>query len=251
MNSKKYNCRFVGLDPNTLYQADPSVVIPDLMDYRDNCSPIENQDTLGACTGHGIAGIMEWLENKTGWTENKEGNKFFRISRLFVYYNERKMEGTIDQDAGASIADGISSGQTIGYANECLWPYVESNFTVEPPQEAYHDAMNHRIASTQGIATVDDMINCLATGFPFVVGISVYDSFESETVAQTGVVPMPDTSTENLLGGHCIGVFGFDKLKQVFICRNSWGPNWGDKGYFYLPYQYLAQLSSDAHKVTK
>jgi C1A family cysteine protease len=83
------------------------------------------------------------------------------------------------------------------------------------------------------------MKNCLASGFPFTFGFSVYQSFETKEVAQTGIVPLPQPN-ETLLGGHCVVAVGYDDEKQLFKCRNSWGTDWGDKGYFYMPYQYMS-----------
>jgi C1A family cysteine protease len=91
-----------------------------------------------------------------------------------------------------------------------------------------------------------DMLACLAGGLPFVSGIVVYESFESDVVSKTGIIPMP-TKDETVLGGHAIVAVGYDVGKQHFICRNSWGTRWGDRGYFYLPFAYLedAALASD------
>jgi C1A family cysteine protease len=87
---------------------------------------------------------------------------------------------------------------------------------------------------------------CLASGYPFIFGFTVYDSFESDAVAKTGIVPMP-SKTELVLGGHAVMAVGYDDSKKWFIVRNSWGEDWGDKGYFYIPYDYLTNknLASD------
>jgi C1A family cysteine protease len=83
------------------------------------------------------------------------------------------------------------------------------------------------------------MIHCLSDGFPFVLGISVYDSFMTQKVATTGIVEMP-ARTENLLGGHAVMAVGFDQATRRFIIRNSWGVDWGMKGYFTIPFDYLS-----------
>ena len=88
------------------------------------------------------------------------------------------------------------------------------------------------------------MLNCLADGFPFVFGFTVYESFETLKVAQTGIVPMPKKS-ERTLGGHAVMAIGYDQKQKHFIVRNSWGPQWGQAGYFTMPYAYLETLASD------
>lgn len=96
------------------------------------------------------------------------------------------------------------------------------------------------------------MKQSIVEGFPFVFGINVYESFESENVKNTGFVPMPDTKHEKLLGGHAIMAIMFDDDKKIFGCRNSWGVEWGDKGYFYLPYDFILDkdLASDFWIIT-
>ena len=90
------------------------------------------------------------------------------------------------------------------------------------------------------------MKGCLASGYPFIFGFTVYESFESAQVAQTGHVPLPQEG-EQVLGGHAVCAVGYDDANQWFIARNSWGTGWGMQGYFTLPYTYLTSrsLSSD------
>jgi C1A family cysteine protease len=90
------------------------------------------------------------------------------------------------------------------------------------------------------------MRGCLAAGYPFVFGFTVYSSFEGQEVAKTGVVSMP-TPDEQVVGGHAVLAVGYDDASQAFIVRNSWGAGWGQEGYFTMPYAYLTTraLSSD------
>jgi len=96
------------------------------------------------------------------------------------------------------------------------------------------------------VQTERQMKTCLASGFPFVFGFSVYESFESESVAKTGKAPMPKKG-EKMLGGHAVMAVGYDDAQGRFIVRNSWGPKWGMEGYFSIPYNYLLSdtLSAD------
>jgi C1A family cysteine protease len=129
---------------------------------------------------------------------------------------------------------------------EALWPYVISKFTAKPPVSCYKDGANHQITSYQRLLTVDEMRACLADGFPFVFGFTVYESFESATVARTGTANMPKPG-EKVLGGHAVMAVGYNDKQKRFIIRNSWGTGWGKKGYFTMPYAYLddRNLSDD------
>ena len=219
--------------------------IPQIVDLRPMCSPVEDQGQIGSCTATAIVGNLEYLENK-------EGLQMVDLSRLFVYYNERMIEGTTDHDAGAMIRDGIKSLITDGVCPESEWGYDITKFTNKPTKQCYNDALAHRISQYQRLNTIDDIQSCLADGYPVVVGISVYESFESDDVAKTGIVPMP-TADERLLGGHAVLVVGYDMAKRWFIVRNSWGDNWGDNGYFYLPFDYMSNqnLSDDWWSISK
>jgi C1A family cysteine protease len=178
----------------------------------------------------------------------KQGEEAFAPSRLFIYYNERVMEHSVSEDAGAMIRDGIKSVATLGAPPEDPdWPYVIKKFKDKPTATAYTHAKKYQAVLYQRVnQTLEQLKGCLAAGFPFVFGISVYESFESEAVAKTGTVPMPK-ATEKNLGGHAILAVGYDDKNKRFIIRNSWGVDWGMQGYFTLPYAYLldANLSDD------
>jgi len=206
--------------------------LPPSADLRPGCSPVENQGPLGSCTGNAIAGAVEFLERK-------DQVRFVNVSRLFIYYNERAIEHTIKSDAGAMIRDGIKTVVKQGVCSERKWPYVVSKFAVKPPVACYAEAADHQVTSYQRILTVDEMRACLAQGFPFVFGFTVYESFESQQVAQTGVVQLPQPG-ERVAGGHAVLAVGYTDAERRFIVRNSWGANWGMKGYFTMPYDYLA-----------
>jgi C1A family cysteine protease len=177
----------------------------------------------------------------------KEKKKDFMPSRLFIYYNERDIEGTVDSDSGAQIRDGIKSIASQGDCPENEWSYDISKFAQKPPQKCYADALKHKAVQYQRITrTLNQMKGCLASGYPFVFGFTVYDSFESEEVAKTGQLNMPSAG-ENVVGGHAVLAVGYDDTQNRFIVRNSWGSSWAMKGYFTMPYRYLLDqnLSDD------
>ncbi len=203
------------------------------VDLRDKCPEIYNQETLGSCTANAIAAAYQYDEIK------QNTSNVFVPSRLFIYYNERDMEGTVNNDSGAQIRDGIKSVNSIGVCPETLWPYDIGKFTEKPNAKCYDIAKNNTSIKYERIKhDFDHMQDCLAAGYPFVFGFAVYESFESEKVANTGIMPMPSRK-EKMLGGHAVMAVGYDDDRGVFIIRNSWGSNWGDNGYFYMPYEFI------------
>ncbi|NJC74006.1 C1 family peptidase [Planosporangium thailandense] len=226
-----------------LFAAPPTVLatLPPAVDLRDQCpKEIYDQGQLGSCTANAIAAAFEFGLLKQKLTD-------FMPSRLFIYYNERVMEGTVDSDSGAMIRDGIKSVSKQGVCAETTWPYDIARFTDQPPHSCYQEALGNRVTSYQRIIqSLSQLKGCLAHGYPFVFGFRVYESFESEEVARTGDVPMPQ-ATEQALGGHAVLAVGYDDATARFLVRNSWGTGWGQAGYFTMPYAYLTErgLSSD------
>ncbi|HTR82088.1 MAG TPA: C1 family peptidase [Bacteroidota bacterium] len=214
--------------------------LPAKVDLRGKCPPVYDQGQLGSCTANAIAAAIEF-------DQMKQKIKYFMPSRLFIYYNERAMEGTVDSDSGAQIRDGIKSVGKQGDCPESLWPYDITNFQDKPPASCYSYAKMHQAVLYQRVSrTANQMKGCLASGYPFVFGFSVYESFMSASVAKTGHAAMPKPN-EQMEGGHAVVAVGYDDAKQWFIVRNSWGTGWGMKDYFTLPYSYLleANLSDD------
>jgi C1A family cysteine protease len=217
------------------------VPLPPSADLRSVCPAVYDQGQLGSCTANAIGGGLQFDQMKQVLGD------VFVPSRLFIYYNERVIEGTVDEDAGAMIRDGIKTVAKEGAPHEKLWPYAIAKFRTKPPASAFKDAARHPAVLYQRVAReIDQMRGCLASGYPFVFGFSVYASFETAEVATTGHAPMPNPK-ERLVGGHAVCAVGYDDARQWFIARNSWGAKWGLAGYFTLPYDYLldGNLSDD------
>lgn len=215
--------------------------LPIKVDMRDHCPKVYDQGQLGSCTANAIGGAMEFDFFK------EKVKDVFTPSRLFIYYNERVIENTVESDSGAQIRDGIKSVAAQGAPHESSWPYDIAKFKEKPSPGAYDDALKHKATEYQRLVqTTSQMKGCLAAGNPFVFGFTVYSSFESAEVAKTGRVPMPG-SGEAVLGGHAVLAVGYDDAEQRFIVRNSWGTGWGMQGYFTIPYAYLTDthLASD------
>lgn len=245
VQSGKYGWRPDLPDQRDLIYATPhpvALALPSKVDLRPGCPPVYDQGQLSSCTANAIAGAIEFDQIKLKLAK-------FIPSRLFIYYNERDMEHDVDSDGGAQIRDGIKSVAKQGVCPETMWPYSDQNtgkekgaeylFQTKPSPPCYAAAKKNMVKLYQRLTPIlNTLKGCLASGYPFVLGITVYESFEGEAVAKTGIVPMPKPK-EKTVGGHAVLAVGYDDAKQQFIVRNSWGPKWGLKGYFMIPYGYL------------
>jgi C1A family cysteine protease len=221
-----------------IYAAPPKLTsIPALVDLRKWASSIEDQGSLGSCTGQAIVGAIELIDRKN--------SKNLEISRLFVYYQERLLMGTVNYDSGAYIRDGIKVTYTYGAPLESFWPYDINRFKIKPTTTAYSDALKRKVTGYQRCLDFMTVKNAVAAGNPVVFGFNVYSSFYN--INRTGIMTYPNKATERFLGGHAVCIVGYRDIDSRFIVRNSWGPGWGDYGYFYMPYQVVQdpQMSFD------
>jgi C1A family cysteine protease len=217
--------------------------LPAKVDLRKQCpKDVYDQGQLGSCTGNAIACAVQYDRIK----QKLANAQSLTPSRLFIYFNERTMENSVAQDNGAQIRDGIKS---IAKAGVCFeqgtnsWPYDIKKFAQTPPAACFKAALSNLATQySRLVATAPQLRGCLASGYPFVFGFSVYEGFESAAVAKSGVVSMPGAK-EKLLGGHAVIAVGYDDAQQRFLVRNSWGPKWGQAGYFTIPYQYLTDTN--------
>lgn len=230
--------------------------IPDLPDHRDLkyvhdkaitapvlhvdlrgpfMPPPYDQSDLGSCTGNAISGAVEFEQRKQGLVD-------FLPSRLFIYYGERALEGTVGSDSGAMIRDGFKVLNSLGVCEDHFWPYDtwKLRWNLKPTAASYRFALRHKSIQYLSLDNTNlaSLKSCLASGYPFVFGFSVYDSFEGDQIAKDGILNLPLPS-ESLLGGHAVLCVGYDDATQRFLVRNSWGPDWGMNGYFTIPYTYL------------
>jgi C1A family cysteine protease len=206
--------------------------LPPSVNLRSACPAVYDQGELGSCTANAVAAAVEF-------DQRKQNIAPFTPSRLFIYYNERALQGTIPTDSGAMLRDGIKAVADAGACPETMWPYVEQNFAERPPAPCFKIGKTHPAVDYSRLAQdLGQMKACLAAGYPFVLGFTVYQSFESDEVARTGVATMPD-GAESSLGGHAVMAAGYDDASGRFLVRNSWGASWGMGGYFTIPYAYL------------
>jgi C1A family cysteine protease len=214
--------------------------IPAMVDWSAKLPPCYNQGDLGSCTANALAGALQFLKTI-------KPEPIIMPSRLFIYYNERVMEDSVDTDSGAEIRDGIKSINRLGVCPESEWPYDISKFADRPPAKCYADAPQDLLLQYSRVDNthLNAVLAALTIG-PVVGGFLVYESFESDEVAKTGIVPMPARG-EQVVGGHAILVTGYDKIAARFKVRNSWGTDWGMKGYFTIPFDFFtnSRLASD------
>lgn len=210
------------------------LVLPPGLDMRAFVPIIFNQLSLGSCTGNSSAGAVLFELKKQGVDLS------YIASRLMLYYDARVIEQTTATDAGAMLRDCMRTLHYRGTCDESEWPYDVTKFAVTPPSVCYESGLKHLVERYLRVdnTNLTAMKECLATGFPFVFGFTVYDSFESDAVAQSGIVPMPGPD-EGVVGGHATLAVGYDDPSERFIVANSWGTDWGQKGFFTIPYAYL------------
>jgi C1A family cysteine protease len=230
---KWYGCRPDTLDPRDRVSMATVDELPPSVDLRPLCPPVMDQGALGSCTANAITGALRYNLRFFGKPD-------VPLSRLQLYYDERAVEGTINEDSGAEIRDGIKCANKSGVAHETLWPYDIGAYTREPPASIYEDAAFFQALTYERVSVdVQSIKTALARKFPVVIGISLFESFESDEVARTGIVPMPNLDSEQLIGGHCMYVVGYGQKPGYFTVRNSWHDDWGDRGDCYIPENYL------------
>lgn len=217
-------------EPNTNTNTNNSV---DLRKYLS--TEIENQGLVGSCVTNAITSALEYISNRaTG--------KTFQMSRLFLYYNARVSQKESDSgvlaDKGCSLLSALSSAQEMGVCLEQTWPYDISKINEKPSATAYVEAEKWKVDHFQLVKSkLNDMISCLDDGYPFVFGLRLTSSFNQ----LDGKIPIPEKDEMPLEDhpSHAMLCVGYSKKDQVFIVRNSWGVGWGDKGYCYIPFDYM------------
>lgn len=219
----------------------PNLALPPGVDRLTAGIPIWDQGQLGSCTGFGVGAL--WAHR-----EMVEHKQVVAPSQLFIYYNERLLEGSVASDSGASVRDGLRAISKWGVPTLSVWPYNIAKFAKKPTASVYTKAIKNIATQYSAIpqgtpANVALYIKAsLAAGNPVVGGFTVYSSFMGQAVASTGDMPMPAPG-EQVEGGHCVLWDGYDDATQTFWCRNSWGTGWGNKGWFRMPYANLVNCA--------
>ncbi|CAF1352946.1 unnamed protein product [Adineta ricciae] len=210
--------------------------LPNKVDLRPWMTQIEDQSDANSCTANAMAGVYEYLNYRTtGRLED--------VSRLFIYYNARVRDNDDDPhviDDGSTIPSTIETVEEFGVCPEYIWPYNIKKVNTKPTKQAYSVAPQYSISEALEVdININEMKSCLAQGFPILVIMELYKSFDK---AQShGIVPMPKSNETSRAshGSHAVVLSGYSDHSRAFIVRNSWGASWGDRGYCYIPYDYI------------
>jgi C1A family cysteine protease len=250
-------------DPKHIWTVEHQVDMPTKKDMRnDYMPPVYDQGQLGSCTANGICAVFDYkynwnnIKGKFNGDSAPDSAPLFTPSRLFVYYNERVMEGDVGSDNGAQIRDGITSISTTGICQESECPYVISSFAHRPTHLAYKDAKNFTATGKSVEVSSISFKTALHNGYPVVFGFSVPSSFEGQDIATNGFLTYDPS--DSIVGGHCVVACGYDDnlvnpnvpndTPGYILVRNSWGAGWGLQGYFWMPYSFVdnANMCSDS-----
>lgn len=206
--------------------------LPPRVDLRPYMTPVEDQSAVNSCTANAIAGAYEYLLQRSQ-------DNVIDISRLFIYYNAREYDG-IRGDQGSTITGSIHVLETIGTCTESTWTYAPHLVNQQPHSEAYEEASQFQVQEADEVPVdLYAMKHCLAEGYPFAFGLTLFESFDR--AGKHGLVPVPEANAASRTshGNHAMLCVGYSDQSQAFIVRNSWGEDWGEQGYCYIPYDYL------------
>jgi len=234
--SEKY--KYLKITPSPVQNTyPPQLTLPNLAQM-----PVYDQMQIGSCTANSLAGAFEYEQIKQGLTN-------FTPSRLFIYYNERVIEHTVNVDSGAALSDGITVLNTRGVPPETMWQYNTEEFTVKPPLVAYTDALKHKAVQDRRVnPDVMDFKTMINLGYPIAFGFTVSESFEN--IGSDGIMPIPKPG-EEILGGHAVLCCGYNDtmtangLTGYLYVRNSWGPSFAQNGYFWMSYEFLTPANAN------
>lgn len=190
------------------------------------CPRIDQQGLLGSCVGQAVKATISFAHVKQNLPDPNP-------AALMIYYTAREMEGNIYEDVGCSIRDALKGCAKVGVCSEKLWPYIIEKFAIRPTPECYLEAVQNKIISYHRIIPALTLLKgCIVEGYPFTVGIRVFENFPMEL----GDIPTPKGQE---IGGHAVDIVGYNDYVRKFILRNSWGEEWGTKGYGIIPYEYI------------
>jgi C1A family cysteine protease len=205
----------------------PSTTVPPSYDFSESMAPCYDQGQTNSCTANAACGAVQFIENDPNTP-----------ARMFVYYNERVIQNTTNQDDGATMGCSIQSLKTYGVCDETYWPFDQQDLFQKPTDQAYAVAKKDLLIDAYSVSTPEQIKSCISQRIPIIFGMNVYSFMESANMAHNGYLQMP-SATDTYLGGHALLICGYDDSTKYYKIRNSWGTSWGLNGYFYAPYDYI------------
>jgi C1A family cysteine protease len=234
----KFNLKKDDVDWRDLVYIPTNDTLKDNVDLRKWATPVEDQSQLGSCTSNAIVGAYELT------TLMKLPAKTEDISRLFIYYNTRTLDGTVQEDSGATVRGSLKSIKADGACAETLWPYDISKFTVMPTADCYTDAKKRNIKDYFRIMTIENMLDALNNNKPVVFGMLVYEEFLRLSPTNT-ILTAPTKPRWAAIGAHAMVLVGYDLPARLFLVRNSFGTSWGMDGYCWISFDYISTQAQD------
>lgn len=221
--------------------------LPISVDLTPLLPPAMDQGGIGSCAAHAAGLALRYLYKK-------QLSQDWMPSRLALYYVTRVyMTGDAPtEDTGCYMRDVCKAVAKYNLPPEVYWRYDESKFTLPPPYLQQNEMAPLPLIEYRAVDRTEYALKfVLSQRLPVILGIALYESFMSPTVAATGTVPMPSVSTEQCLGGHAVVLVAYNSTS--FTCRNSWSSGWGYRGNFTLPIAYLTNpnLCFDAWVLSK
>lgn len=218
-----------------------SMALPVTVNLSQHTGPVKDQGSLGACVAFACASAREWL------VRSLDANSTVEYSALYLYYRAREIMGTLGQDSGLYLRDAMKALAQWGVPQEVAWPYDESKFNFQPYEVADHTARYKRIYTYHRLDTLtpEQMKQCLSEGHPFVLSMEVFGNLVKMPLENDALI-LPEKAGLPSTGGHAVLVLGYYEPVKAFLAQNSWGKSWARDGFFWLPYDYVAQYAWDA-----
>lgn len=209
-----------------------NIRLPQQVDLRSNCPPVEDQLRTNSCVANAVVGALEFHQIKAGLPLTD-------LSRLYVYYNARRLSGKEQEDCGTFIHHGMASIMAYGACEASLWPFREETVKTAPPPNCLENAMRHEAVQYARAPRGEQALMVIAQGLPIVFGMFAPREYYDVAV-QTGTMPKPtEVNHSHPPQGHAMLIVGYDLTDKTYLVRNSYGVRWADRGYCRIPFETM------------
>jgi len=219
--------------------------VPEKVDLRKYMTAVEDQSQTNSCCANAVAGAYEYINKRQAM---QRGDSIADISRMFIYYVGRKKDqqsfgedfSVQPKDEGMTLGGAISALEMKGACLEKNWPFELSRVNARPSPDCFNEAVQFKISESKKVPVdLDAMRECLAEGMPIIFGLKLTAQFFRPLPGGGIQTPDPNDPQSSEHGLHAMLIVGYNDRQEVFIVRNSWGTSWGDRGYGYVPYDYI------------